>query len=694
MNENDRKKSLEEFLGEAQELTDTLSGKLMSIHQSLKSGERFEPQDINAAFRAIHTIKGLSSLFNVESIASLAHNMEEIFDGLRMGRIQPDGNLLDLLFEGVELFQQMMGALAEDRPMDINRVKSLMERLQQKTDKSSSIDSSTVSDFDIMPDVLAVLTEYEEHRLKESIVQNKNLCFISASFALTTIEKDLETIKERLQEHGEIITYLPSSHTEDESLIELDILLATDESISFISELVQELGSNSRVAAVTKKNTTTISTQDNQSTVGEEYLQHTEEISQTSLRSVTQTVRVDIRRLDNLMNLLGEISVLFGQVDELSKAMKEESERSATLRDSSRILRLVKRRLDELQEGILEVRMVPLEQLFDKLSRIVRKMSREAGKPVEFFVTGGDTELDKLIVEELSDPLMHIIRNCMDHGIEETDKRIRKEKRPEGLIALRAYQKGSHVIIEIEDDGVGISREKVLKTAITRNIIDDKTAEEMSDREILNLIFRPGFSTRESAGSNSGRGVGMDVVKTNIAKLSGLIDIQSRDDIGTKFILTLPITLAILRALIVRVADQLYAVPLNSVLEALAVTKNQISTIEGREVLSIRGITFPLLRLSDLFGIPDAEDSDRVFVIVVGMAQHRVGLVVNELKNQQDIVIKSLGKALSSIPGIAGATELGTQRVILVLDIASLVNDTLITTAERSSMQQQQTSNQ
>lgn len=665
-------KKLEEFIGEVQELIEALSGSLMKLHKSLGAEQSLDPGDINAAFRAIHTVKGLSSLFGIDSMAALAHDLEEIFDDLRMGRIQLDANYLDLLFEAVDLFQALMKSLAEKSDLAVNEVESFINKLRKKRGEGADFSRPRSQQLEIDPEILAVLTEYEEHRLKESIEKGKNIFFVSSSFAVNDIEKDLEIVKELLEKHGEIITYLPSNRMDDENSIDLDILVATDESIEKITQIVNVPPHDNRTVHVHQKPLPAVHIEEEISK-GFEDTQKTEDLTHLSLKSLTQTVRVDIRRLDNLMNLLGEISVLFGRIEEATRKPAPES--NSPEQRPTRLLRLVKRRLDELRDGILDVRMVPLEQLFDKLSRIVRKMSREAGKPVEFFVTGADTELDKLIVEELSDPLMHIIRNCMDHGIEPVEDRRRKGKRVEGLIALRAYPKGNHVIIEIEDDGAGICREKVISTAVSKGIIDGETTAEMSDREVLNLIFKPGFSTRQWVGTNSGRGVGMDVVKTNLAKLSGIIDIQSREKIGTKFILTLPITLAIIRALIVRVSNQFYAVPLNSVLEALAIDRNQIATIEGKEVLSVRGSTFPLLRLSNLFGIDDRDDSDRLFVIVVGMAQHRIGLVVNELKSRQDIVIKTLGKALSSIPGIAGATELDAQNIVLVLDIASLVDN-------------------
>ncbi len=675
MTDGFKDKRLEEFIGETQELTEALSGSLMNLHKTLQAGQNPDPGDINGAFRAIHTVKGLSSLFGIDEMAALAHDLEEICDDLRMGRIQLDGDYLDLLFQAVDIFQAILTSMAEKTSLPAQEVESFIDKLRKKSGAGPCLSEPLSQNPEIDPEVLAVLTEYEEYRLKESMDKGKNLFFVSASFPVDNIEKDLETLKELLQKHGEIITYLPSNQAEDENSIDLDILVATDESIEKISQTANLSHPENKIVDVLKK-PIPASNARNELWAEFEETQKTQELSHLSLRSLTQTVRVDIRKLDNLMNLLGEINVLFGRINEIAGKQSVQSNSSGL--EFARVFRLVKRRLDELRDGILDVRMVPLEQLFDKLSRIVRKMSREGEKPVEFFVTGADTELDKLIVEELSDPLMHIIRNCMDHGIEPAEERRRKAKRAEGLIALRAYQKGNHVIIEVEDDGTGISKEKVISTALSKGIIDDKQTHEMSDREVLNLIFKPGFSTRQWAGTNSGRGVGMDVVKTNLAKLSGLIDIQSRENIGTKFILTLPITLAIIRALIVRVSDQLYAVPLNSVLEALAIYKNQISTIEGKEVISVRGSTFPLLRLSQLFGIPEKENPNRLFVVVVGMAQHRVGLVVNELKSRRDIVIKPLGKVLSSTPGIAGATELDTQNIVLVLDIASLVDDNIV----------------
>jgi two-component system chemotaxis sensor kinase CheA len=355
-----------------------------------------------------------------------------------------------------------------------------------------------------------------------------------------------------------------------------------------------------------------------------------------------------------------------------------------------------------MQNGILEVRMVPLGQVFDKLARIVRQISREHDKQVNLVVTGAETEIDKLIVEELSDPLMHMMRNAIDHGIEDRDERMRVGKPPVGTIALNAFQKGNHVVIEVEDDGKGMDPSVILAAAERRGLVTEQEAREMSVKDVLALVFQPGFTTREEATSLSGRGVGMDIVQTNIAKLGGVVEITSDVGIGTKMTITLPITLAIISVLIVEVAGRTYCMPLASVEEAIVFDESQIKTFEGREVMTQRGQTLPLARLAKLFQLdgvragvwfnedaktpvpPPVRPSARPkgYVVIATVADRRVGFLVDRLVGQQDIVIKALGKTLKKVRGFAGATELGDQRVGLVLDAAALIAEVLATNAD------------
>ena len=323
--------------------------------------------------------------------------------------------------------------------------------------------------------------------------------------------------------------------------------------------------------------------------------------------------------------------------------------------------------------------MVPLGQAFDKLARVVRQISREHGREVNLVVTGAETEIDKLIVEELSDPLMHMIRNAIDHGIESREERLRVGKPALGTIALNAFQKGNHVVIEVEDDGKGMDPRALVAAAVRRGMVTHDEAKELTPREIFALAFMPGFTTKEVATDLSGRGVGLDVVKTNIAKLGGVVDITSDVGIGTKMTITLPITLAIINVLLVEIGKGLFAVPLAAVEEAIALDESQVRTIESCEVLTVRGASLPICRLARLFGLTiRPNDRIRSFVVIAQVGNHRLGFVVDELIGQQDIVIKPLGKSLKAVRGFAGATELGDQRVALVVDVAALMEEVLM----------------
>ncbi len=348
------------------------------------------------------------------------------------------------------------------------------------------------------------------------------------------------------------------------------------------------------------------------------------------------------------------------------------------------------KKLAELQERVMEVRMVPLSQAFDKMARTVRKLSRDAGKEVDLVISGAETKLDKLIVEELVDPLMHIIRNAIDHGVESPDERVEAGKPARGRVDLRAFQKGNHVLIEVEDDGQGIDFERVRSVAVARGLLDPD-APALKPREAFDLLCTPGFTTRDAVTELSGRGVGMDVVKTSIAQLSGALDFETTRGAGTKMIITLPMTLAIIQALVVSACGRTYAIPLNQVQENLMIAPGDVRTIERREVIQLRERTLPLARIERIFRLAPPEGwrpgsgraDGSLYVVVVGMGERSVGIVVDELLGQQDVVIKSVGELLKGIRGIAGAADLGNQQTILVLDVGSLIDEAITLAAGR-----------
>ncbi len=720
-------KARDEFFSEAQELVDGLGRDLLLLDEGLRGG-RVDPELINDVFRGVHTLKGLSGLFGATRMAGLSHELEDVLDDLRLGRIDVTPTVLDMLFQAVTLYARLLAAQSGEAPEPEREVEQLLVAVGQLSQRRSGGAAGAVAQYELDPGLLGVLTEYEEHRLRANIQQGLALYRIRARFSLATIDSSLDEIKAQARPLGEIVTYLPTGSGANVDTIELEILMASRASLQALQAAIvgpdisiedvarrfdpsarpPQASSASRVATadgpVARPGIVAAAAAPLPEAGGARSSLEPSAMAKSahavtppppppmgsvrgpapnrelSLRSASQTVRVDIRKLDRLMTTVGELAIVKTAIARLTDRVRR---RAADPRELSielaRLNRTFERHLAQMQSGILEVRMVPLGQAFDKLARIVRQISREHEKDVNLVVTGADTELDKLIVEELSDPLMHMIRNAIDHGIESRDERLRVAKPPVGTIALNAFQKGNHVVIEVEDDGRGMDHGALVAAAIRRGIVGADEARELTEGEMLALVFMPGFTTKEVATDLSGRGVGLDVAKTNIGKLGGVVDITSDVGIGTKMTITLPITLAIIHVLLVEIGAQLFAVPLASVEEAIVLHEDQVRTVEAREVLTVRGTSLPICRLARLFGL-SATDRARhgPFVVIARVGARRLGFVVDELVGQQDIVIKPLGKSLKGVRGFAGATELGDQRIALVIDVAALIEEVLL----------------
>lgn len=739
MAEQGSDKVRDEFLSESQEIIEQLNRDLLAVADAClgrdpsTEGIRVDPDLINSAFRAVHSLKGLAGLSGVERMMHMSHHVENLLDSLRLGKVLLTPHVLDLLFEAIEHYQLICAEVADhslhaaSQPSAIvddfvNRVNRAANPAAKAPAKSSSEPSP--SDFELDPGLVSALTEYEEHRLKENIRTGKNLYRILGSFPLLSIDVELENIKASLKPVGEVIAIVPGSSGTDPERIDLEVLLGSQHNSSAIVGAVGN--APAKVLQVTKRgvpssgmslspeHSGSLNTQGIAGRSQASLRSGTGSIQQPSqvqlpqqpikepppsdndgesevgsgrqepghtLKSVSQTVRVDIRKLDVLMNIVGELALTRSGMQAVHDELRRDRVRAELARALQDELRALTRKLDELQAGILAVRMVPLQQVFDKLSRVVRRMSREAiGKDIHFVVSGGDTKLDKLIIEELSDPLMHLIRNAIDHGIEDQQLRLARGKPAAGTVAINAEQRGNHVVLEIEDDGNGIDTQALVQRAVARGQISEEQARDMTRAEIYELMFLPGLSTRAVADETSGRGVGMDVVKTNISRMAGIIEVDSEPGHGTRLTITLPITLAIIQALVIRAAGRSYAIPLNSVMESLMLDYKQIRTIERREVITLRDQTLPLVRLEDIFSLqrpPEMAEPTHGYVVVVALAQNRLGLLVDDLVGQQDIVIKSLGKTLQGIPGIAGATELGGQQTALVLDVRAVAEEAM-----------------
>ncbi len=692
----------EEFLAEAQELIEGLSRDLLVLDHAQQQNA-VDPETINDLFRGVHTLKGLAGMFGFTKLGQLSHCLEDLLEDMRLGRVALNQSVLDILFEGVDTFQRLLAEAKnpeEVAEVDIEHFEQSIKNLAVSQKSSADI----IDEYDIDPNVIAVLTEYESHRLRTNLTQGVTVYRLHLRLSLDVIDTVLKQLKERGRKIAEIITYLPSMSVGPDEMIDIDVLLASN---STETELIKVLEQPDGVLTVVQRRSpkpsptapVEVASEKPETPSVSEEIEKREEVStdgfavaekaadQLSLRSVMNTVRVDIRKLDHLMNAVGELGIVRGALGRAVEKMRDIPELHALTGELRRIHRSFERSLIDVQDDVLDVRMVPLGHFFNKLGRIVRQVARENVKEVRMVVSGSETEVDKLIAEELADPLMHIVRNAIDHGIESPSERESRSKPIAGTLAINAYQKGNHVVVEVQDDGRGIDPKKIKNSAIEKGVLPKETLDEMSAGELLNVIFLPGLSTAESITDISGRGIGMDVVKTNLARLGGMIDLQSEVGVGTKFTITLPITLAIISALVVEIAGRTFAIPLSTIQEAIKLDPRAIRTMEGREILTLRGTTLPICRLAERFGFERTTLSDRQFVVVIVHGSRRLGFVVDKLRGQQDIVIKSLARSLQATRGVAGATDLGDQRLVLVLDAPTLLDE--FTVGSKPTMQQE-----
>ncbi|MFK7894287.1 MAG: chemotaxis protein CheA [Myxococcota bacterium] len=727
-----------EFVSEAEEILERMFEDLSDLHDQRHSADEVEPDLVNRIFRSAHSLKGLAGMFGLDAIGDLSHHLEDILDGLRLGRISFDSPAIDLLDDGMSLFATMMTSLERgDEPGEIEAqtTASFIEQIDAAVAPPAETAADELDGLGLDPSLLRALTEYEEHRLRENLRRGRQILLVDSTFEMAAFEDGLSELSTAMREVGEVVSTLPSPGAAPESQIRFSLLVASDidaqrlaarlgdPNVEIQSVQTQNAPTQAPAAAAdSAASSTPVPVEGSAPEVAAEVApedgarpdENTENVSGgapwislgsddpghedgqggqgkgakpavssappvtreiESLRSISETVRVDIRKLDELMNLVGELVIQRNGVADVAQRLSAEAGTARIGADLTKTHKLLDRKIKELQSGVLDVRMVPLQQIFEKLSRVVRRLRRDLGKEVDLDFQGSDTELDKLIVEQLVDPLVHLVRNAFDHALESPEEREAAGKSAAGRIAIRAFQRGNHVVIEVQDDGRGMDSQSILDKAILQGRVSAN--ENLTEREILNLVFEAGLSTCEEVSETSGRGVGMDVVRSNLAEMGGMVDLSSEVGVGTTVTITLPITLAIIQALIVRVGEERYAIPLNSVLETMSVEPDQIGSSEGREVLNLRGEPLLLRRLCEEFELPCQTRDRRQFCVVLGMGAQRLGLLVDALEGQQDTVIKPIKGPLQQIRGITGATELGDRGAILVIDVSAIVGDVL-----------------
>ena len=659
--EDDRAR--EEFTSEAEELLDTLSRDLVEFEAQ---GKDVRPEVVNKIFREVHSLKGLAGMLGFAEISELSHNLEDMLDKLRMGKIAITRDLIDLLYDSVDSLNRLVIAINDSSVAGLVDITGLTRRIHHVvTNQPQQKHDDPLSELTLDEQTRKSLTEYEEHRLLENVRAGKYIVAVEQTFDFATFDEKLRTLTSSLSGAGEVISTLPAIDTSGGNGIAFRLLYGSNLKETAIAALAPDARVSTLRKTVPPAAGAPQEIDGAPASAGDEDL---------SLRSLSQTVRVDISKLDHVMNIVGELIIERTQLEALTRSHEVQQVRMLS-HELTKISRNLDRKLTELQKSVIETRMVPVGQIYSKLSRTVRKVARELRKEIELVLRGEDTELDKMMVEELTDPLMHIIRNALDHGIESPDERVAKGKPAEGRVTLNAYQQGNSVVLDVIDDGRGIDPEKVRAVAAKRGLIGDK--ETIDVARAHELIFAPGFSTASAVSEISGRGVGLDVVKKNIQDLKGTIDVISAVGEGTTFRIMLPITLAIIQALIVEAGGESFAIPLTSVEESLRIYSRDIRTVERREVFTLRDYTLPLLRLADAFGLSDDHDhgaDTKWFVVVTRAGEKTVGILVDQLVRQQEIVIKSIGERLKTTPGIAGATEIGESEIILVIDAGSLID--------------------
>ena len=633
---DDMKEIMEDFLIEAFELIEQIDHDLVELEAN--------PEDLellNRIFRVAHTVKGSSSFLNFDVLTELTHHMEDVLNKARKGELKITPDIMDVVLESVDMMKGLLESIRDngsDAAAGID-IKNICASLTQISEGEAP---SATPEAPVAPAPEPVKEPEPAAPAEEAApeVSDAELSKLSDSEVEAEIERLLKVRKAEDQARRASKGIAPKSPEEIAPAASAAPAPAPKPAPS------RERDADKKVPAAS-----------NSSAVAQE-----------------QTIRVEVKRLDHLMNLIGELVLGKNRLLKIYDDVEERYEGEKFLEELNQVVSSLSLVTTDIQLAVMKTRMLPIAKVFNKFPRMIRDLSRELGKQIDLEISGEETELDKSIVEEIGDPLVHIIRNSCDHGIEDPETRKAMGKPEKGLVQLKAYNEGNHIVVEIVDDGKGLDADMLKAKSIEKGIITEREADAMSEKEAFGLIFKPGFSTAAKVTNVSGRGVGMDVVKTNIEKLNGIIDIESEVGKGTVMKLKIPLTLAIIQSLLVGTQEEFYAIPLASVLETVRVPIDDIYTIDGKNVLRLRDEVLSLVRLSDVFGVNKVFDGgDQTYVVIIGVAEAKLGIIVDTLVGQEEIVIKSMGDYLQNIPGIAGATIRGDGRVTLIIDVGAMM---------------------
>jgi two-component system chemotaxis sensor kinase CheA len=647
------------------------------------------PQDISIVqniFRSAHTLKGMSATMGYEDLASLTHEMENVLDMVRNSKLSMSGPIFDVIFKSVDLLEHMVndiiqgGAGKADVTAVVTALKAIVSgdyTSPQKTEKKDSLGSEMELD------------EFQFSVLEQSLDSGFNVMYIKVSIRDDCVLKAARAymVFDTLERMGEVVKSSPTVQEIEQEKFDkyFTVYYISKESEDQVRSMVANVSEVDAVELVSvdkdtlaqmlKKKYETANQKASETTASIQPISGANEVAATAQATAVKaappaanrTIRVDIDRLDVLMNLFSELLIDRVRLEVLADEIKR-SELTETVEHMTRVS-------SDLQNIVLKLRMVPVESVFNRFPRMIRDLAKSLDKKVDLIVTGAETELDRTVIDEIGDPLVHLLRNSLDHGVEPVQDRIKAGKAETGVIHLRAFHSGNHVFIEIEDDGRGINRDKVLQIALKNNIVSPEKAQQLTDEEIYQFLFASGFSTADKISDISGRGVGLDVVKTKITSLGGHVQVESKPGVGTKFSVQLPLTLSIIGAMLIRLNNEKYAIPLSSIVETAILPVDQIRKIHGKPMIDFRNSVIPLIYLDRLLDCPNQSDGEATEheIVIIRKGEKTAAIIVDELIGQQEIVLKPLGKYLTDLFATSGATILGDGQVALILDTNALI---------------------
>ena len=679
---------LEMFIEESKEHLQSCSDNLLELEKN--------PSDlaiVNEIFRSAHTLKGMSATMGYEDLADLTHKMENVLDAIRNEKIQVNAEILDVVFESVDHLEEMVMNIADggDGKKDVSQTVAKLKRIESgesisQESTSGEADAEIAASTAVLENALQLeYDDFEKTVLLQSTEQGFNAYEISVTLNDSCLLKAARVymVFDILEKNGDVVKSSPTVDKLEEEQFDQDfkVALISQTDADELRSKILKVSEVENVAITQISKELFIQSAHSESEVPvESVLEEAPIVSQVEVKkeetnqktssakhAASKTIRVSIERLDILMNLFEELVIDRGRLQSIATEVNH-SELNETVERMSRTM-------GDLQNIVLTMRMIPIETVFNRFPKMVRTLSRDLKKKINLEVIGAETELDRTVIDEIGDPLVHLIRNSVDHGIESPEVRRANGKPEEGNVTLRAYHSGNYVFIEIKDDGAGINRERVLKKAISKGIVTKESALSLSDKQINELILASGFSTAEVISDISGRGVGLDVVKTTIESLGGNISIESTEGVGSIFSIQLPLTLSIISVMLVEIEQEIYAIPLSSIIETSIIKNSDILNAHNQKVIDFRGKVVPLIFLDEIFNVPRSESNADEYhsVVIVRKGDKLAGLVVDTFIGQQEIVLKSLGNYLTNIFAISGATILGNGKVALIVDCNALM---------------------